>query len=288
MKKISTKNLTLALILFLLSSSNTSVFAEIKTTKNRNSQIQETAIPTGNTNVCDGVTCADGSCAATQDECALNVKYIRQDKIEIKENSEKTLFQNPNFQENTLSGDMVESRENDNQPPENNDEDKIDFLDDDDDNDSIPTSEENSTRGPIHRDIALSRVFITNSNGSTEEILSSVKTTKPKEWNEDDKKIIGQYLKSIENPKEQDLALSIAYHTNENVQEIRYNSETQEIQIDYIEEIRLFGLIRIKINATTIIDSESNQKTEYPWWALFASSKKGYDYYKTSSSANNI
>jgi type VI protein secretion system component Hcp len=146
-----------------------------------------------------------------------------------------------------------------------------DYLDPDDDGDGVLTSHE-SSRGPIHRDVALNRAFIADTTESLGDEVGVVKIARPNEWSDEDRLEIKAYIDSLENISGKDFGLAIALAASENpkVREVRYNNETNTVEIDHDEEVRLLGFIRMNARAKTTIDAQGNEETKLPWWAALA------------------
>jgi len=150
-------------------------------------------------------------------------------------------------------------------------DDSKDVIDFDDDNDGILTRDE-SSRAPVHRDVALGRGFITDTTGSMGGTVSAVKSARPNEWSDEDKETIGEYIRSLDQLKREDFALAIAYQasTNERVREVRFNNESNTVEVDHAVEVRLLGFIPLSARLKTTIDAGGLEETTYPWWAVLA------------------
>ena len=94
----------------------------------------------------------------------------------------------------------------------------------------------------------------------------------PRDISEDEKRDVREYLAGLEELKGKDLGLSIVLEVsgNEHVRKVRFNEETNEVEVEHEEEIRLLGFIPVQVRVRTRIDSDMNEKTEYPWWSFFA------------------
>jgi hypothetical protein len=132
-----------------------------------------------------------------------------------------------------------------------------DYLDVDDDNDNVPTRAQQRARVPERID------------RSTPVLFSAVGGDR---LEESEKEEIREYLSSLSELRGRDLGLSIALIASENprVREVRYNNETNTVEVKHSEEVRLLGFIRLNAGAHTTIDAEGNEETRLPWWAALA------------------
>ena len=81
-----------------------------------------------------------------------------------------------------------------------------------------------------------------------------------------------EYLSDVQDLKGADLGLAIAVFASENdrVRQVRYNNQTNTVEIEHSEEVRLLGFIRMNARAYTTIDAEGREETRLPWWAALA------------------
>ena len=137
-----------------------------------------------------------------------------------------------------------------------------DYLDVDDDGDTVPTIAEQRTRVP-------ERI-----SGDTLVLFSADRGDRLEEA---EKNEIREYLASLSELRGRDLGLSIALFASENprVREVRYNDETNTVEIVHSEEVRILGFIRMNARAHTTIDAEGNEETRLPWWAVLATKSGG-------------
>ena len=135
--------------------------------------------------------------------------------------------------------------------------DEPDYLDVDDDNDSLLTVESSN------RERVLDRGFNVDSSARV----------RPLDWSEEDRSVIGEYVRNAATLDREEFALAIAYQAsgNERVREIRYDSTTDTVQVEHEDEVRLFGFIPVRVTARTVVSRDGNEETAYPWWAFLAS-----------------
>ena len=89
---------------------------------------------------------------------------------------------------------------------------------------------------------------------------------------EDDKEDISEYLANKSTLRGQDFGLAVAYAAsgNEQVRNVRYNNETAEVEVDHVEQVRLFGFIPLRANARSSVRADGEVRTQLPWWSFIA------------------
>ena len=130
-----------------------------------------------------------------------------------------------------------------------------DFIDVDDDGDGILTRAKNNTNAkPLDK---------------ASPILFSIEEN---DFDEENKDEIRDYLSNLSEIKGRDFGLFVALSASENprVREVRYNNDTNTVEIDHDEEVRLLGFIKMNTRARTTINEEGQEETKFPWWAALA------------------
>jgi hypothetical protein len=132
-----------------------------------------------------------------------------------------------------------------------------DYLDVDDDGDGIPAV------------ISCGLPCIRNESMPPYTLFSSEQKNG---FDEGDKVVIRDYLLSLSELQGRDFGLSVALAASENprVREVRYNNETNIVEVEHEEDVKLLGFIPVIARATTTLDDEGREETKYPWWATFA------------------
>lgn len=67
------------------------------------------------------------------------------------------------------------------------------------------------------------------------------------------------------NGEEIKLAIALQASENENVDSIKYNNESNSLEIEHKEEVKLFSIFGIKTNVKTQVDSQGNIEEKFPW-----------------------
>jgi hypothetical protein len=81
-----------------------------------------------------------------------------------------------------------------------------------------------------------------------------------------------EYLRNKSELRGVDFGLAVAYAAsgNEQVRNVRYNNETDEVEIEHVEQVRLFGFIPMRANAKSSIRADGEVRTQLPWWSFVA------------------
>ena len=94
----------------------------------------------------------------------------------------------------------------------------------------------------------------------------------PRDLNDSDKEDLGEYLRNRSELQGADFGLAVAYAAsgNEQVRNVRYNNETDEVEVDHVENVRLFGFIPVQANARSSVRADGEVRTQLPWWSRLA------------------
>ena len=93
-------------------------------------------------------------------------------------------------------------------------------------------------------------------------------------FSDEEREELREYLSSLGDVRGRDFGLSVALLASENprVREVRFNEQTNMVEIEHDEELRLLGFIRMNARVHTMIDEAGNENTRRPWWSFLASS----------------
>lgn len=94
----------------------------------------------------------------------------------------------------------------------------------------------------------------------------------PEDLNESEKQRLRAYISSLEEVRGQDFGLSVALAASNNsrVREIRYDNQTNTVEVEHDREVRLLGFIKMNARARTIISEDGETVTRMPWWNFIA------------------
>lgn len=89
---------------------------------------------------------------------------------------------------------------------------------------------------------------------------------------ESDKDEIREYLSTLTEFRGRDLGLSITILASENprIREVIYHNDTNVVEIEHDEEVRLLGFIRMNVNSRTTVHEDGTEETKRPWWTFLA------------------
>ncbi|MFP4401952.1 MAG: hypothetical protein ACLFPL_01870 [Candidatus Nanoarchaeia archaeon] len=91
------------------------------------------------------------------------------------------------------------------------------------------------------------------------------------EEKEDMKRLIQNKSRDEMSGREFGLAIALQASENENVKSMRYDNETESLEIEHDENMKMFGLFNVAANVRTSVDSQGNVEEQYPWWSFLAS-----------------
>ena len=83
---------------------------------------------------------------------------------------------------------------------------------------------------------------------------------------------LGEYLRERSELRGADFGLAVAYAAsgNERVRSVRYNNESDRVEVDHVEDVRLFGFIPVRATARSSMSADGEVDTRMPWWAALA------------------